>query len=188
MYFFAGGVFATIFGTIRGIVHDPQHRPINGATVKLKSATSDWTQSMQTDQDGAFSFTAVPVGDYLVTVTKAGFADERETVTVVSDSSPMLHYQLQISTVNQSTTVSETSENVANVESVTPTTFVSREEIVETPGADRTNALQMITDYVPAAYVTHDMLHMRGGHQVDWLIDGVPIPKHKHRDQSRPAD
>ncbi len=34
----------------------------------------------------------------------------------------------------------------------------------------------MITDYVPAAYVTHDMLHMRGGHQVEWLIDGVPIP------------
>ena len=34
----------------------------------------------------------------------------------------------------------------------------------------------MITDYTPGAYVTHDMLHMRGGHQVDWLIDGVPIP------------
>ena len=34
----------------------------------------------------------------------------------------------------------------------------------------------MITDYVPAAYVTHDMLHMRGGHQVEFLIDGVPIP------------
>ena len=36
--------------------------------------------------------------------------------------------------------------------------------------------MAMITDYVPGAYVTHDMLHMRGGHQVDWLIDGVPIP------------
>jgi outer membrane receptor protein involved in Fe transport len=24
--------------------------------------------------------------------------------------------------------------------------------------------------------MTHDMLHMRGGHQVDWLIDGVPVP------------
>jgi len=35
--------------------------------------------------------------------------------------------------------------------------------------------LEMITDYVPATYVTHDMLHMRGGHQVEWLIDGVPI-------------
>jgi len=24
--------------------------------------------------------------------------------------------------------------------------------------------------------MTHDMLHIRGGHQVNWLIDGVPIP------------
>jgi hypothetical protein len=34
----------------------------------------------------------------------------------------------------------------------------------------------MITDYVPGAYMTHDMLHMRGGHQVSWLIDGVESP------------
>ena len=54
--------------------------------------------------------------------------------------------------------------------------MVNRQDIQETPGADRTNGMQMITDYVPAAYVTHDMLHMRGGHQVEWLIDGVPIP------------
>ncbi|MGC1490721.1 MAG: carboxypeptidase-like regulatory domain-containing protein, partial [Candidatus Acidiferrum sp.] len=65
---FAAAALATVFGTVRGIVHDAQHRPIDGATVKLKSATSDWTKTMQTDQDGAFSFTAVPVGDYLVTV------------------------------------------------------------------------------------------------------------------------
>ncbi len=32
-----------------------------------------------------------------------------------------------------------------------------------------------ITDYVSGAYMTHDMLHMRGGHQVSWLIDGVEI-------------
>ena len=36
--------------------------------------------------------------------------------------------------------------------------------------------MAMITDYVPATYMTHDMLHMRGGHQFEWLIDGVPIP------------
>ena len=64
----------------------------------------------------------------------------------------------------------------ATTDSVTPTTMLNREDIQETPGADRTNGMQMITDYVPAAYVTHDMLHMRGGHQVEWLIDGVPIP------------
>jgi hypothetical protein len=176
-FLFASGVLATIFGSVRGVVHDPQHRPVADASVKLKSATSDWTQTAQTDQDGAFSFTAVPVGDYLVTVTKTGFADDQQSVTVVSDSSPTLHYQLKVAAVNQTATVSEEAqENIANVESVTPNTLVARADIAETPGADRTNALQMITDYVPAAYVTHDMLHMRGGHQVDWLIDGVPIP------------
>jgi len=35
--------------------------------------------------------------------------------------------------------------------------------------------MAMITDYVPGAYVTHDMLHMRGGHQTSWLLDGVPV-------------
>ena len=35
--------FATIFGSARGIVHDPQHRPIEGATVVLKAKTSDWS-------------------------------------------------------------------------------------------------------------------------------------------------
>ncbi len=34
----------------------------------------------------------------------------------------------------------------------------------------------MITDYVPGAYMVHDQLHVRGGHQVTWQIDGVPVP------------
>jgi Carboxypeptidase regulatory-like domain/TonB-dependent Receptor Plug Domain len=167
--------FANVFGTVRGVVHDPQHRPVANAAIKIKSATSDWTQAAQSDQDGTFAFTTVPLGDYVVSVTKSGFADEQQAVTVVSGSSPTLHFQLKITTVSQTTTVVASSQ-LENVDSVTPTTLVNRVDIAQTPGADRTNSMAMITDYVPAAYVTHDMLHMRGGHQVDWLIDGVPIP------------
>ncbi len=174
---FASGVFATIFGTVRGIVHDPQHRPVAGASVKIKSATSDWTETAQTDQEGAFAFSSVPLGDYVVSVTKDRFADEKQAVTVTSGSSPTLHFQLKIGTMNETTTVVAPPPGaVENVDSVTPTALVDRADIAQTPGADRSNSLSMITDYVPAAYVTHDMLHMRGGHQVDWLIDGVPIP------------
>ncbi|HKM90719.1 MAG TPA: TonB-dependent receptor [Candidatus Acidoferrales bacterium] len=169
--------WASVFGTVRGIVHDPLHRPLAGASVKLKSATSDWSQTVQSGQDGAFSLTVVPLGDYVVTVTKTGFESVQQTVTVASDSSPILHFQLTVAPVSQKVTVSAAEqEEVANVDSVTPTTLVARADVAQTPGADRTNSLQMITDYVPGAYVTHDMLHMRGGHQVDWLIDGVPIP------------
>jgi hypothetical protein len=166
---------ATIFGKIQGIVHDPQHRPVSGVSVKLQAIASAWSQTAQTDDNGEFSFTAVPVGDYKITVTQAKFQTAEESVTVTSNSSPILHFQLALAVLNQTSVVVGDAE-VANVESVTPTTLLGRLDISQTPGADRTNSLAMITDYVPAAYVTHDMLHMRGGHQVSWLIDGVPIP------------
>src|SRR6202046_4384460 len=173
--FSAFSVHATIFGKILGVVHDPQHRPVANASVKLQAVTSDWNQTTQTDQNGEFSFSAVPVGDYRITVTLAGFETSEQTLTVTSGSSPVLHFQLTIAAVNQTTVVSGQAD-VANVDSVTPTTLINRQDIAQTPGADRTNSLQMITDYVPGAYYTHDQLHIRGGHQVSWLIDGVPIP------------
>ena len=117
----------------------------------------------------------MPVGDYKITVTQSKFETAEQTVTVVSGSSPILHFQLAIATVSQTVVVAGQAA-AANMDSVTPTTLIDRQDIAETPGADRTNSMAMITDYTPGAYVTHDMLHMRGGHQVDWLIDGVPIP------------
>ncbi len=173
--FWGSLLHATIFGKIQGIVHDPQHRPIAGATVVLKATTSAFTQSTQTDADGQFTFTAITVGDYSVSVTQAGFGSSQQTVTVDSNTSPILHFQLQLAAVNQSATVSATPE-ATDMDSVTPTTLIDRADIAQTPGADRSNSLQMITDYVPGSYYTHDQLHIRGGHQVSWLIDGVPIP------------
>src|SRR5580700_862801 len=172
---FSFPLHATIFGKIQGIVHDPQHRPVAGAAAKLQAITSDWSQTAQADDNGEFLFTSVPVGDYKITVTQPKFDTAEQTVTVASNSSPILHFQLAIASVNQ-TAVVVSQADVANVDSVTPTTLINRADIAQTPGADRTNSLAMITDYVPAAYVAHDMLHMRGGHQVDWLIDGVPVP------------
>jgi hypothetical protein len=167
--------FATIFGSVRGIVHDPQHRPIQGANVTLKAQNSDWTKSLDSDSNGEFDFTSVPIGNYTVTVSSPSFQQTQQPVIVQSDSSPVLHFELAIAGAEETVSVSGTAVE-ATIESVTPTTTVNRIDIEETPGADRTNGMQMITDYVPAAYVTHDMLHMRGGHQVEWLIDGVPIP------------
>src|SRR5258708_7345505 len=168
-------VYASMLGTVKTIVHDPQHRPVAGAMVNLKSATSDWSQAGQTDQDGELTFTTVPVGDYVLTITQSGFALTEQKVTVVSGSTPVVHFQLKIAAVESTVTVAADSET-ASLDSVTPTTLVSRADIAQTPGADRSNSMAMITDFAPGAYVTHDQLHIRGGHQVSWLIDGVEIP------------
>jgi hypothetical protein len=166
---------AAVFGSIRGIVHDPQHRPIAGADVKLHSATSDFSMTAQTNQDGEFTLNTIPIGEYVIEVSRSGFQTSKQNVTVISDTSPVLHFPLELASVTQTTVVTATAETAAT-ETSTPTTLIDRQSIATTPGADRTNSLQMITDYVPGAYMTHDQLHLRGGHQVSWLMDGVPIP------------
>ena len=166
---------ATIFGNVRGIVHDPQHRPIAGASVKLQSSTSEWSQTAQTNSDGEFEFDAVPLGEYAIIVTHEGFDTATRNIVLDSGSSPVFHIPLSIASVEQRVVVHSATGTI-NTESSTTQTLVSGQQISETPGADRTNSLQMITDYVPGAYMVHDQLHIRGGHQVSWLIDGVPVP------------
>ncbi|HUI78886.1 MAG TPA: TonB-dependent receptor [Bryobacteraceae bacterium] len=173
--FLPSAVWAVVFGSLRGVVHDPAHRPIAGAQVVLRSTSSDYSQTVSTQADGVFEATSVPVGSYRVTVTHEGFAPVAEETVVVSGSAPVLHFQLAIGPLQQAVNVSEEALAV-NPEQVTPTTVVSRAEIQMTPGADLSNSLNVITDYVPGAWVTHDQLHVRGGHQVTWAIDGVPIP------------
>src|SRR6266852_3059341 len=175
LLFLSVPALATVFGTVRGIVHDPQHRPVADATVTLKAKSSDYAQTLQTDAEGQFHFDAVPLGEYRVTVSQQGFTMQELLVTVLSGTAPVLHFELRLPTQAQSVTVSADSAP-AQTESVTPTEAVSREEIMRTPGATRANSVAMITNYVPGAYMTHDQLHVRGGHQVSWLVDGVPIP------------
>lgn len=166
---------ATVVATVRGVVHDPDHRPVPGAQAVVKAANSDYSQKLATDSEGRFEAAAVPVGSYIVTVTKDGFSVSVLEIVVASGSSPVLHFQLAVGSRREEVTVSEVAMAV-NSEQMTPATIVSRSEIAMTPGADLSNSLAMITDYVPGAWIAHDQLHVRGGHQVTWAIDGVPIP------------
>jgi len=88
---------------------------------------------------------------------------------------PPLHFQLNLAGAKETVNVSG-APVIAPTYSATPTTLVSRLDIERTPGLSRSNSLAMITDYVPGSYVTHDQLHIRGGHQTSWLVDGVPVP------------
>ena len=175
MVFLATLASATIFGTVQGLIHDPQHRPVQSAQVMLRSTSSDWSKSAQSDASGEFRFDTVPVGEYNVTVEVPGFTAQEQKVLLSSGRDARLHFAMSVAAGNETVEVTDTPSTV-NPESSTTSTVVSRQQIAETPGADQTNSLAMITDYVPSAYVVHDQLHIRGGHQVSWLLDGVPVP------------
>ncbi len=81
MFLFPPLLSATIFGTVRGTIHDPTDRAIPGAEITIRSLTSNWSQNATSDSVGAFEFNAVPVGDYSITVTATGFGPMEQRVT-----------------------------------------------------------------------------------------------------------
>ncbi len=166
---------AGIFGTVRGIVHDAQHRPIENARVVVHARAADWQKEAITDAEGRFQMDAVPAGEYTIRITRDAFRDFEGALNVSADAAPLLHFPLEVAGRTERVEVSGIANQVDASSSTTQETL-SRQTIEETPGAARTNSLDFITDYTPGAYMVHDQLHVRGGHQVSWLVDGVPVP------------
>jgi hypothetical protein len=166
---------AQIFGTVRGTVTDPQGAVISGATVTLKAHASAFAKTTQSDETGTFTFTAVPADSYTVDVEMVGFEKQSQAVSVAILSAPVLKFSLKMAGVE--TSISVTTELVSiNQDASSPPVTIEESDILHTPGADRAASIAFITDYVPGSFLLHDHLHMRGGHQVSWLVDGVPVP------------
>ena len=166
---------ASVFGDVRGVVHDPQHHPIDGALITIRAAGSGYQREAKTSGAGEFSFNAVPLGQYSVVVQAPGFATQSQALNVVSGSAPVLHYQLAVAEAKEDVTVTASPEDL-NPDSPRREQLISQRQILDYAGVNSSSSLKMITDFVPGSYVVHDQLHVRGGHQVTWAIDGVPLP------------
>ncbi len=171
LYLFTNLIVFGAGAAIRGVVHDPEHRPISSAEVVLQGAVK---QTAQSDAAGEFEFTGVPEGAYRLTVTAPGFAASEQPITAAAGRSPVLHLQLELAKVHQAVEVSGAASRL-NAQTSTVQNAVSPAEIAQTAGADQTNSLAMITSFTPGAAMVHDMLHLRGGHQMSWFFDGIPV-------------
>jgi len=167
-------VLAADTGALRGIVHDPQHRPLPGAQIVLRGPSSTFTKTVMSDANGEFQMNDLPVGTYTIAVAARGFRAAEQQVTVTVGRGPVVHVQLELEPVSTSVQVSGAASRL-DAQASTVQTMVSPQEIAQTAGADQTNSLAMITNFTPGAYMVHDMLHMRGGHQVNWFFDGIPV-------------
>jgi len=166
---------ATVFGNVRGVAHDPQHHPIGAAQVTLQASDSGYKRDAITTSEGEFYFDAVPLGKYTVTVRAPGFAPQSQVFNVVSGSAPVLHYQLAVASAKEEVTVTASPEDLTP-DSPRRDLLISQRQIFDYAGVNSSNSLKVITGFVPGSYVLHDQLHVRGGHQVTWAIDGVPLP------------
>jgi outer membrane cobalamin receptor len=166
---------AQAFGTVRGNVVDQQQGAILDATVTINARASAYMRSTKTDGAGMFTIPAVPADTYTIEIEREGFQKISQTLNVAIGSAPMLNFTMAVAGVTSEVEVT-TEFQPTNPEASSPPVTVDETEISHAPGADRASSIAFITDFVPGAFLLHDHLHVRGGHQVSWLVDGVPVP------------
>ena len=71
---------ATASSSIQGTVLDKSQSAVADASVALKSKQTGLSRTASTNESGSYRFELLPVGTYIVTITKTGFTTVEETV------------------------------------------------------------------------------------------------------------
>src|ERR1700733_1772281 len=116
---------AAIFGTVNGVVEDPQHRPVAQADVTLRARLSSWQAQAQTDAEGKFFFVTVPAGEYIVSIVKPGFQTTEQDVVVRSGTVTALKAAMEVGALSEKVDVTGTAGSV-NAKGVTTESLVTR--------------------------------------------------------------
>jgi outer membrane receptor protein involved in Fe transport len=74
---------ATASGSIQGTVTDQSTAVVSGAQVVAKDKATDLTRSTTTSDSGYYRFEMLPVGTYIVTVSKPGFNTVVQTMEIL---------------------------------------------------------------------------------------------------------
>jgi len=105
------------FGSIVGVVEDPSHAPVPGASVRVRSLEDNSVHSTSSDQNGAFEFLNLQPGRYSLTAQAVGFADfEISSATLIARQALRLDVNLSLKTKTQVVEVAE-SVTAINTES-----------------------------------------------------------------------
>jgi hypothetical protein len=139
---YAQGVAVT--GTIRGTVTDKDGGVVPGATVELKNNATAVTKTEVTNSTGGYTFPALDLGTYTVTVSLSGFKTfVHSDVRITAGSNNELRAILEVGALTETVNVKAASELIQTT-STTVSSTVSMETISNLPVVTR-NALNFVT-------------------------------------------
>src|SRR5438128_1185861 len=131
--------------TIRGTVTDQQGGAIAHAQVSIKNSAG-FSRTQETTSTGAFSFDLIPVADYDVTVTAAGFRKADFTsVHALVGNTITVDVRLEVGSTNQVVQVESSGNEVQiNTQDATLGNTIIGEQITQLPMEGR-NVLNLLT-------------------------------------------
>jgi Carboxypeptidase regulatory-like domain/TonB dependent receptor len=114
-------------------VVDPSGAAVSDATLTVRNLDTGLQKVSTSNNAGTFTFTALPVGAYEVTVEKTGFTKFVQTgITLTVDQPVNIPVRLQVGSVQQQVTVTGDAELV-NTESGTVGQLINQKKIVDLP-------------------------------------------------------
>src|SRR6202046_837316 len=134
---------SVVTGGLTGIVTDPTGSVIVGAAVNLKNQSTTETQSATTGSTGAYQFTLLKPGIYVVSVSQTGFKQATATVEVLLGQTALANVKLEVGASSETVTVTEQGALLqtedANISSNFDTNQINN---VPNPGGDITYVAQ----------------------------------------------
>jgi hypothetical protein len=119
--------------SLGGTVVDSSGAGIPEAAVSLLNVETGFAQDLRTNASGAFLFSRVPIGTYLLRIEKQGFsAYVQDHIVLAVDRSPQLSVTLQIGQVTDEVTVTGTTELVTT-RTATGGQLIGAQQIAELP-------------------------------------------------------
>jgi hypothetical protein len=101
--------------TIKGSVLDPSGAVIPGAQVSVITSDGKPIAHGRTDNAGIFSFNAVPVGTYVIDVTKQGFREVKQQTKMGLGTQTQIRIVMPVAAVAEEMTVAATADTAAQV-------------------------------------------------------------------------
>lgn len=173
--------------TLSGRVIDPSGAVVAIARVEARNTATNQISTTETDEGGRFRFASLPVGPYVITVIKPGFAEVRSSIDLTIGAAFDLALDLPVSTTKQNVEITSEAPLIETVRTQISETI--RPDEIENlplngrnyldlallaPGVSRTNASRT-SQYLTTSAVSGTTISISGQRNLgtSFIVDGL---------------